>query len=102
MNTHFPQVERKSQLITHLLVILTTFTMLMLTLGLSRQLEIRLSISSVSIQVAQPANNDALVAIRSSLPPIETPQSISTPEPVGSASLHPVPQVIRAPMPSVP
>jgi hypothetical protein len=102
MNIHFPQVQRKSQLISYLLAIFTTFTMLMLTLSLSHQAEIRISIPPVSIQAAQFADNDAPAAIRASLPPTETTQAISTPEPVGNVSLPPVPQAIHAPAPSVP
>jgi hypothetical protein len=101
MNIHFPQTQRKFQLISYLLAIFTTFTMLMLTISLSHQTEIRLSVPSVSVQAVQPADNDAPVAVRS-LSPYETTQAISTPEPVGKVSLPPVPQAIHAPSPSVP
>ncbi len=102
MNIHFPPVQRKSQLISYLLAIFTTFTMLMLTISLSHQAEIRLSAPSVPAQAVQPADNDAPVAVRSSLPPTEMTQAISTPEPIGNVSLPPVPQAIHAPSPSVP
>lgn len=102
MNIHFQPVEKKSQLASYLLVAFATFTALMLVLSMSRQVEVRFSVPSISIQAIQPVNSDLPIAIPAPLPPAEATNASSTPEPVGNASLHPVPQVIRAPMPSVP
>ena len=102
MNIHFPQVQRKSQVNSYLLAAFATFTMLMLVLSLSRQVEIHLSVPSVSIQAVQPANSDVPVAIPAPLPPVEQTQAIVTPEPTGNATSILVPQAIPAPAPSVP
>ena len=102
MNIHFPQVERKSQSFTHLLVVFAVFTILMMTLSLSRHVEFHWSIPSVSIQTAPIENRDALVTIPAPLPPAEATQAISTPEPDGHAISISIPQAIPAPVLSVP
>lgn len=101
MNIHFQPVEKKSQLASYLLVAFATFTALMLVLSMSRQVEVRFSVPSISIQAVQPVNSNMPVAIPTPPPSAEATNAISTPEP-GNTSFNPVPQVIRAPMPSVP
>lgn len=102
MNIQFPQVERKSQSFTHLLVVFAVFTILMTTLSLSRHIEFHWSIPSVSIQTAPIENSDAPIAIPAPKPPAEQAQSISTPEPVGNVPASLPPLAIPAPAPSVP
>lgn len=102
MNIQFPQVERKFQSFTHLLVIFAVFTILMTTLSLSRHIEFHWSIPSVTIQTAPIENSDAPIAIPAPKPPSEATQAISTPEPNGNAVTSLTPQLIPAPAPSVP
>ncbi len=102
MNIHFQQVEKKSQVFSYILVVFAVFTVLMLTLSISRHAELRLSSSSVSLQTVHPENTNAPVAIPAPLPPAEQAQTIITPEPFGNSQAVLVPQAIAAPMPSVP
>lgn len=102
MNIHFPQVERKSQLFSHLLIAFAAFTVLMLILSFYRQIDLRLSIPSVSMQTAHTAINDGPVPVPAPLPPATQAQAISTPEPIENPSVILAPQVIPAPVPSVP
>lgn len=102
MNILYPQVERKSQLSLYILTVFAFCMAVMLALSLFRHVEIHWSVPSVSVQTAQIEHGDMPVAIPAPPPPAEQIQAIVTPEPVGNASLHPAPQIIRAPMPSVP
>lgn len=102
MNIHFPQTERKSHLVSQLLVAVVAFTLLMVALHLSRGVEIHFSVPSISIQAVQPANSDLPVAVPAPLPPAEATTANSTPEPDGNATSILVPQAIPAPAPSVP
>jgi hypothetical protein len=102
MNILYPQVERKSQLSSYILAAFAICMAVMLALSLVRQVEMHWSVPSVSVQTAQIEHGDMPAAIPAPPPPAEATNVISTPEPDGNASLHPVPQVIRAPMPSVP
>lgn len=102
MNILYTQVERKSQLSSYILAAFAICMAVMLTLSLVRHVEIHWSVPSVSAQTAQIEHSNMPIAIPT--PPLsaEAANASSTPEPVGNASLHPVPQVIRAPMPFVP
>jgi hypothetical protein len=102
MNVHFVQVERKSQLFSYLLAAFAIFTVLMFALSLSRHAELHWSVSAVTVQAAQAENSDLPVAIPAPLPPAEVTQPIVTPEPAGTTPSSLVPQVIPAPVPSVP
>lgn len=102
MNIHFPQTERKSHLVSQLLVAVVAFTLLMVALRVSRGVEIHFSIPSISIQAVQPVNSDLPIAVPAPLPPAEQPQAIVTPEAAGNATSILVPQAIPAPAPSVP
>lgn len=102
MNIHFPQVERRSQLSSHLLAAFAILMGLMFVLSLGRHIEIHWPVPSVSIQTAQTGNSDIPVAIPAPTPPAEQAQSIVTPEPGGSATSILAPQAIPAPAPSVP
>lgn len=102
MNILYPQVESKSQFSSYILAAFVICMAVMLALSLVRRVEIHWSVPSVSVQTAQIEHSDIPAAIPAPPPPAETTTAISTPEPVGNASLHPVPQIIRAPMPSVP
>lgn len=102
MNILYPQVERKSQLSSYILTVFAICMAVMLVLSLVRRVEIHWPVSSASVQTAQIEHSDMPAVIPAPPPPAEATTAISTPEPVGNASLHPVPQIIRAPMPSVP
>lgn len=102
MNIHFQPVEKKSLLSSYLLVAFATFTVLMLALSMSRQVEVYFSVPAISIQAVQPVNSDLPVAIPAPLPPAETTTANSTPEPDGNAMSIAIPQAIPAPAPSVP
>lgn len=102
MNIHFVQVEKKSQLFSHLLMAFAIFTVLMLILSFSRQIELQPSVPSVSMQTVQMATNDAPVAVPAPLPPVTQTQAIATSEPAEGRSAVLAPQVIPAPLPSVP
>ena len=102
MNIHFPQTERKSHLVSQLLVAVIAFILLIVALRVSHGVEIKFSVPSISIQAVQPANSDVPVAIPVPLPPAEQPQAIVTPEAAGNATSILVPQAIPAPAPSVP
>lgn len=102
MNIHFPQTEKKSHLVSQLLVAVVAFTLLMMALRLNRGGEIHFSVPSISIQAVQPANSDVPVAIPVPLPPAEQPPAIVTPEAAGNAMSIFVPQAIPAPAPFVP
>lgn len=104
MNIHFPQVERKSQLFSHLLIVFATFMVLVLALSLSRHTAIRFSAISLYMPAAYTENSDLPVAVpapvsRATVQVIVT----ATPQPAGDnmavVSAH---LPIRAPMPSVP
>lgn len=101
MNIHFSQVEKKSQLSSYLLVAFATFTVLMLVLSMSRQVEIHFSVPAILIQAVQPVNSDLPVAVPAPMPPAEATQVIVTPAPTGNANTS-LAQAIPAPMPSVP
>lgn len=104
MNIHFPQVERKSQLFSHLWAAFATFTVLILVLSLSRHIAIRLSIPSRYMPAAYTENSDLPAVVPAPLSP-STVQVIATatPQPSGdnmtAVSAH---LPIRVPMPSVP
>ena len=102
MNIHFQPVEKKSQLYSYMLVAFATFTVLMLVLSMSRQVEIHLSVPVISIQAVQPVNNDLPVAVPAPLPPAKANPAFSTPEPTGNAVTSLAPQAIPVPVPSVP
>lgn len=102
MNIHFPQTERKSHLVSQLLVAVVAFTLLMVALRVSRGVEIHFSVPSISIQAVQPANSAVPVAVPAPLPPAAQPQAIVTPEAAGNATSIFVPQAIPAPAPFVP
>jgi len=102
MNIHFPQVERRSQLSSHLLAAFAILVTLMFVLSLVRQLEFRWSVLSASIQTAQIEHSDIPVAIPAPLPPAEQIQAIVTLEPDGNTKSIFVPRAIPAPAPSVP
>lgn len=104
MNIHFPQLERKSQLFSHLLIAFAAFTVLVLALSLSRHTVIRFSATSLYMPAAYTENSDLPVAVPAPVLPA-TVQVIATatPQPAGdnmaTVSTH---LPIRAPMPSVP
>ncbi len=102
MNIHFQPIEKKSQLFSYLLVVFGTFTVLMLVLSMSRQVDIHFSVPAISIQAVQPVNSDLPVAVPAPLPPAEATQVIATPAPIGNAATSLAPQPIPAPAPSVP
>ena len=102
MNIHFSQVERKSQVVSYLLAAFAVFTAFMLTLSLIRDAEFHWFVPSTAVQAVQTIGNDLPIAIPAPLPPAEEAPAIATPEPVGSSPSILVPQVIAAPMPSVP
>ncbi|HAX69378.1 MAG TPA: hypothetical protein PK152_01685 [Anaerolineales bacterium] len=102
MNIHFQPVEKKSLLSSYLLVAFATFTVLMLVLSMSRQVEIHFSVPAISIQAVQPVNSDLPVAVPAPMPPAEATTAISTPEPDWNAMSMVIPQAIPAPAPSVP
>lgn len=102
MNIHFQQVEKKSQVFSYILVVFAVFTVLMLTLSISRHAELHPSSPSVSLQAVHSANTNTPVAIPAPLPPAEQAQTTVTPEPFGNSQMVLVPQAIAAPMPSVP
>ena len=102
MNIHFQPVEKKSQLSSYLLAAFATFTVLLLVLNMSRQVEVHFSVPSISIQAVQPVNRDLPVAVPAPLPPAEATTANSTPEPDGNAMSMVIPQAIPAPAPSVP
>lgn len=99
MNILYPQVERKSQLSSYILTVFAICMAVMLALSLVRRVEIHWSVSSASVHTAQIEHSDIPVAVPA--PSAEATNAISTPE-RGNTSLNPVPQIIRAPMPSVP
>jgi len=102
MNIHFEPVEKKSPLFSYVLVALATFTVLMLVLNMSRQVEIHFSVPALSIQAVQPVNSDLPIAVPAPVPPAEAPQAISTPEPTTNTVTSLAPQAIPVPVPSVP
>jgi hypothetical protein len=102
MNIHFPQVERRSQLSSHILAAFAILVALMFVLSLVRHVEFHWSIPSVSVQTAQIENSDMPVAIPAPLPPVGQTQVIVTPEPAWKTTSVLVPQAIPAPAPSVP
>lgn len=102
MNIHFQPVEKKSQLSSYLLVAFAIFTVLMLVLSMSRQVEIHFSVPSISIQAVQPVKSDQPVAVPAPLPPAEATTANSTPAPTGNANTSLAPQAVPAPAPSVP
>lgn len=102
MNIQFPQVDRRSQLSSHILTAFAICMAAMLVLSLVRHIEIRWSIPYVSAQTAQIEHNNMVIAIPAPLPPAEATQAISTPKPDGNAMSILIPQAIPAPAPSVP
>jgi hypothetical protein len=102
MNIHFQQVEKKSQVFSYVLAAFAVFTVVMLTLSFSRQVELRLSMPSTSMQADHSGNTDVPVAVPAPLPPVEQAQITVTPEPFGNSQAVLAPQAIAAPMPSVP
>lgn len=102
MNIHFQQVEKKSQSFSYILAAFAVFTVLMLTLSISRHAELHLSSPSVSLQAVNSENTNVPVAIPAPLPPAEQVQTIATPEAFGNSQAVLAPQAIAAPMPSVP
>lgn len=102
MNIHYPQVERKSQLSSHMLTAFAICMAMMLVLSLVRHVEIHWPVPSISVQTVQPGNSDLPVAIPAPPPPAEQAQIIVTPEPGGNAASILAPQAIPAPAPSVP
>ncbi len=102
MNIPFPQVERKSHLISYLLAAFAVFTILMLSLSFIRMAELRLPVRSVDIYQAQTEKADIPVAIPAPIPPVEQIHSIVTPGPAGNTKSILVPQSVPAPTPSVP
>lgn len=103
MNIHFQQVERKSQSFTYLLVVFAVFTILMMTLSLSRHIAIRLSAPSTSMPAAYTENSELPAAIRAPIAPTAGSTIITTtPQPAGNIAVTLVHQPIPAPMPSVP
>jgi hypothetical protein len=102
MNIHFQQIEKKSQLFSHILAAFAVFTVVVLTLSFVRQAELRLFIPTVSIQAVHSENTLVPVAIPAPLPPAEQAQTIVTPEPFVNSQAVLVPQPVAAPMPSVP
>jgi hypothetical protein len=103
MNIHFQQVERKSQSFTYLLVVFAVFTILMMTLSLSRHIAIRLSAPSLPMPAAYTENSELPAAIRAPIAPTAgVVIVITTPQPAGNIAVTLVHQPIPAPMPSVP
>ena len=102
MNIHFQQVEKKSQLFSYILAAFAVFTVVMLTLSISRHADLHLSIPSVSLQAVHSENTNLPVAIPAPLPPAEQAQTNATPEPFGNSQAVLVPLAIAAPIPSVP
>lgn len=103
MNIHYQQVERKSQSFNHLLVVCAVFTILILTLSLSRHIAISLSAPSLSMPVAYMENSELPVAIRAPIAPTAGSAIVATtPHPAGNITVALVHQPIPAPMPSVP
>ncbi|HEY5730834.1 MAG TPA: hypothetical protein VIS72_12335 [Anaerolineales bacterium] len=104
MNIHFPQVERKSQLFSHLLIAFAAFTVLVLALSLSPHTAIRFSATSMYMPAAYTKNSDWPVAVPAPVSPATVQVlATATPQPAGDnmtvVSTH---LPIRAPMPSVP
>jgi hypothetical protein len=102
MNIHFQQVENKSQVFSYMRSAFAVFTVVMLTLSFSRQIELRLSVPSASMQADDLANTNVPVAVPAPLPPVEQAQLMVTPEPLGNSHTILAPQAIAAPMPSMP
>ena len=102
MNIPYPQVERRSPLSSYLLAACAVFTVLMLALSLSRHAGLHWPVPSLSVQAAQTEDSGVPVAIPAPLPPAGQTHAVMTLEPAGSAPSVPMPQVIPAPLPSVP
>lgn len=98
MNIYYPQVEKRSQLSTYLLVVFVICTVLMLILSFNRFSENRWNMSSASSQVVSAESISIPVAIPAPVPPAEQIQVAAAPLPAGA---NPVPQAVPAPAPSV-
>jgi hypothetical protein len=102
MNIHFPQIGQKSRIFFYMLVALTAFIMLSVTLSLSRHTEFQFSIPSIMIHFEQVENINRPVAIPAPTPLFQQNPAIAVPEASGNAQSVSVPQAILVPMPSVP
>jgi hypothetical protein len=102
MNIHFPQVDRRSQLSSHKLTTFAIIMVVMLMLSIVRHVEFNWSVPSASIRAAQIQNSTVPVAIPAPLPPTESAQAISTPEPTANIPASLPPLAIPAPAPSMP
>ena len=102
MNIHFSQTERKSHIISQLLMAVAAFIFVMTALTIILGVDIHFSVPTISIEAAQPTDSTLPVAIPAPLPPTADAQSISTPAPVENVPAVVAPQPIPAPAPSVP
>jgi hypothetical protein len=102
MNIHFPQLEKRSQVFSYTFIVLATFIVLSITLGLSRHTELHLSIPSILIPVERTENMNWPVAIPAPTPPVQQTPAIAVPEAAENGQAALVPQAILVPMPSVP